>query len=135
MKVLIIEDNPADAYLEKMTLRSILQEEYDVRCTSGLEEAAQVLGDDWFDVILLDLGLPESVGVETVKQLRELDQTTAIVVLTGDDDEDVALRSLDMGAQDYLPKSDIAPAVLRRAMRHSVHRMKRQREAGGPAFA
>lgn len=127
MQVLIVEDNPADAYLQKMTLRSILQEEYDVRCTTGLEEAKLVLCERKFDVILLDLGLPESAGAPTVNLFRDIDQTTPIVVLTGDDDEEIALQTLEMGAQDFLPKAEITPNVLRRAIRHAVHRAKLRR--------
>lgn len=121
---LVVEDNPADAFLQKMALRNILPVEFDVRCTSMLSEACGLLRDGRFDVILLDLGLPDSCGLETLSRVRAADPVTAIVVLTGASDYDLAPQALDVGAQDFLLKSDVNSDTLHRTIQQAVHRKK-----------
>ena len=75
-----------------------------------------------FDVILLDLGLPDSQGLDTLRTVRGEHRQVAIVVLTGRDDEELALQALKEGAQDYLVKGELQPTTLHRAIRYAVER-------------
>ena len=75
-----------------------------------------------FDVILLDLGLPDSQGLDTLRTLRGKNPQVAVVVLTGKDDEELALQALKEGAQDYLVKGEIQGGTLQRAIRYAVER-------------
>ena len=87
-----------------------------------MAEAITKLEQETFDLLLLDLGLPESQGVETVERLRAISEDTPIVVLTDLADEVVALESLESGAQDYLCKSDLSTEALSRAIRYAMQR-------------
>jgi PAS domain S-box-containing protein len=122
LHALIVEDNPADAYLQKMALRNILPIKVDVRCTTMLSQACELLHDGGLDVVLLDLGLPDSCGLDTLARIREKDQHTPIVVLTGASDYELAPAALELGAQDFLLKSDISPDALHRVIIQAVHR-------------
>ena len=122
IRALIVEDNPADAYLEKRALRNILPVEFDVYCADRLEDALKLLGDVQFDVILLDLGLPESGGLDTLERVRSAEESVAIVVMTGSAEEATSLQALDRGAQDFLLKSEITPDTLHRTIRFAIHR-------------
>lgn len=75
-----------------------------------------------FDVILLDLGLPDSRGLDTLRTLRGRNPYVAIVVLTGKEDEELALEALKQGAQDYLVKNELRGRELHRAIRYAVER-------------
>lgn len=130
IRALIVEDNPADADLEKRALRNILPVEYDVYCADRLEDALRLLGDIRFDVVLLDLGLPESGGLDTLERVRAVADSVAIVVLTGAADEATSLEALDRGAQDFLLKSEVTSGTLHRAIRFAIHRKQAERSSG-----
>lgn len=120
--VLVIEDNPGDARL----LREMFNEQAshditftDVECMGDAERA---LVQGGIDVVLLDLGLPDAQGLEGIQRTRAVAPQVAIVVLTGQDDESLALQALQEGAQDYLVKGQIEPRGLLRALRYAVER-------------
>ena len=132
--VLLIEDNPADAGL----IRELL-DEYRLTCVDRLSEGLERLDAGGVDVVLLDLSLPDSQGVETFVRARDLAPGVPIVVLTGTDDGDLALEVLRKGAQDYLVKGRVDENTLVSALNHAVerHRMfvelerqKREIQAG-----
>jgi CheY-like chemotaxis protein len=123
--LLLVEDNPADADL----VQEYLQDQpgpydYEVYHETHLAEAVQRLGNVEVDIILLDLRLPDSAGFESVQKVRDAAGDTPIVVLTGTDDEDVALSCIHYGAQDYLCKSEIRAATLRRAIGYAITRLR-----------
>lgn len=125
LSVLLVEDDPGDAGLIKYTLK------YDqtgnhlawVESFSALEQffAEQQAKPD---VILLDLNLPDSTGIETVHACKRLSRSTPIVVLTGHDDTEFALQALEAGAQDYLAKGSLDADSLSRTMRYAISRAK-----------
>ena len=130
-KVLLIEDNPGDRRL----VVEYLRERYGNDC-AVLEAGTLAAGLDRLrsgepDVVLLDLGLPDSVGLATFFAVSNASPSTPIVILTGDDDEDTATQALHQGAEDYLAKRHADSVALIRAMRHAVHR----RRAAVPAPA
>jgi PAS domain S-box-containing protein len=122
MRILLVEDNPADAELVFELLSEYPQYSFSVRHELSLGSARTALDDEGTDLILLDLGLPDSQGMETVRELRVAAQGTPIVVLTGLDDEDVGIRALHEGAQDYLAKGRMNGPALIRSIRYAEER-------------
>ena len=78
--------------------------------------------DHEFDIILLDLGLPDSFGLETLKKLQVFKVVPPVVVMTGLDDEDTALAALREGAQDYLVKNRLTSEKIFRSIKYSIER-------------
>jgi len=120
--ILLVEDEPGDAELLRITLRSSRTCRFDVTHVMTLAEARLQLGKGRFDVIMLDLSLPDSTGLETVKAGREMAGKSPIIVLTGQSDFEFALSVLDAGASDYLLKEDIRIGELVRVIRYAIHR-------------
>jgi len=120
-RVLLIEDNPGDADLVRLRLvegRPHLQ----VECVGRLSEALEFLATETPSLVLLDLNLPDSRGADTFRKVREMAPDVPVVVLSGQDDEGMAVKALHQGVQDYLVKGDISSKQLERAMRYAVER-------------
>ena len=107
LKVLLVEDNPGDADLVQEYLSQARQAVFEVECVPRLASAISLLERDQFDIILLDLGLPDSSGLETLSRILEAAPRTATVVLTGLDDELTGMEAVRLGAQDYLSKGHL----------------------------
>ena len=126
--ILLIEDNPADAQLIRDLLagamrNSLSQIQFQLTQASRLEEGLKQIRRQIFDIILLDLSLPDSFGLGTFERVSSIATTTPIVLLTGIDDELLALDAVQQGAQDYLVKSDVtSSALLSRAIRYAIER-------------
>jgi len=122
MNVLLIEDNPGDARLIELMLREAggMQLQWVDRLREGLE----VLGTNAMDLVLLDLGLPDSHGLETLGAVRKANHETPVVVLTGNNDEEMALDALKAGAQDYLVKGNVNADALKRVIRYAIERKR-----------
>jgi signal transduction histidine kinase len=120
--VLVIEDNPGDARL----LREMLCEAHfpEVLYAGTMVEAERHLSERRFDIILLDLGLPDAYGLAAVRRARAAAPNIPLVVLTGMDDEELAAMSLREGAQDYLVKGQIESRGLLRALRYATERKR-----------
>lgn len=122
--LLLVEDNPADADLVQEFLERAGGEQFRILLASRVEQALQRLRENKVDVVLLDLRLPDGSGIETVKAvLSEADQTP-VIVLTGTDDEELAISCIDAGADDFLHKSEIQPNLLRRSIGYSITRRR-----------
>ena len=122
INVLLVEDNTADAYL----IRKFLSSEANISLThvERLDEAIESLQQTHFDAILLDLTLPDSQNVETVRGMHVADVELPIIVLTGLDDEEIAIAALREGAQDYLVKGEIQKSSLVRAIYYAIERQQ-----------
>lgn len=122
--VLLIEDDPSDARLIGLLLESAHTPwVFRLRHASTLADAVEHLRARDADVIVLDLGLADSTGLETVQRLTACGlPLPALVVLSGLDDEDVAVEALQAGAQDYLIKGHVDPRQLARAIRYAMGR-------------
>ena len=108
IRILQIDDDCDDAEIVQEALRGCHDADYRVTHVPSLSRASDALRCASFDVILLDLGLPESTGTQTLMRFMEgFDQTAPVIVLTGASNDDAALELLDLGAQDYLVKSDV----------------------------
>jgi PAS domain S-box-containing protein len=124
MRVLLIEDNEDDAYLVQETLSERQDPKCDLEWTDRLRRGLKRLADGHFDVVLLDLSLPDSQGIETFDKLQAQAHDVPLVVLTGLDDEAMAVQAVRKGAQDYLVKGRWAPDLLVRAIRYAVERKR-----------
>ena len=122
VNILLIEDNPTDAFL----LQSLVSEEvsgsFVFTVKQQLEDGIEAVSNSDFDIILLDLNLPDSQGLDTIKKMHGAESEVPIIVLTGLKDEDLALTAMKQGAQDYLCKTNITSAILVRAIRYSIER-------------
>jgi two-component system, cell cycle sensor histidine kinase and response regulator CckA len=127
MDVLLVEDNPVDARMITALLRA---PSATLRCrhVTRLAEALEHLKTDRLDVVLLDLNLDDSCGYETFYRVRQAAPKAAILVLSGSDDEELAIRTVREGAQDYLVKGSFDGRLLLRAIRYAIER-KRTEEA------
>ena len=119
--VLLIEDNPGDADLVRLRL---VETESDVRvnCVPRLSDALACLDVETPSLVLLDLNLPDSHGAETFRRIMQKAPNVPVVILSGQDDEALALKAVHMGVQDYLVKGDITSKQLERALRYAVER-------------
>lgn len=127
MKILIIEDNPADARLIHEML-SETQDKYEYKVTETLRSGLKTIDSEYFDVVLLDLGLPESQGLDTLKKFQAVSSRLPIIIMTSTDDEDMAIQAVKLGAQDYLVKGQVEAGILRRALVYAVERKKLEEE-------
>jgi PAS domain S-box-containing protein/diguanylate cyclase (GGDEF)-like protein len=130
IQVLLIEDNPGDARLIREALAAAHVAGFELEWVQRLGDGLAAIGARKPDVVLLDLSLPDSQGVETVVKIQQTSPAVPIVVLTGMDDQAVALEAVHRGAQDYLSKSQAQgdSSFLARAIRYAIER-KRVEEA------
>ena len=124
LTALLVEDNPADARLILELLRADHGNRVRVQAAETLEGAVQLVGAGGFDVAILDLNLPDSTGLDTLKAMQSACPSLPIVVLTGRDDEDFATTAVQQGAQDYLLKGRIEPDLLVRSMLYAIERKR-----------
>ncbi|MCA2654310.1 hybrid sensor histidine kinase/response regulator [Microcystis sp. M061S2] len=128
IKVLLIEDNLAEARLLKEILKGNEKKEFHLVNVSRLSEAISLLQQTNFDVILLDLTLPDSQGLESLAPLLITAPKLPIVVLTNTNDDNLALAALRQGAQDYLIKREVSLEILTRSLCYAIER-KQMEEA------
>lgn len=124
VRILAIEDSPTQFQRIRAMLEGDAGSSYELRISTSLESGLEELRAKPFDAILLDLTLPDSSGVETCARVSEEFADTPIVVLTGLDDEEMAISSLKRGAEDYLVKSQINSHLLVRAIRYAIERKR-----------
>jgi len=126
--LLLVEDNPADVRL----LREMFREQNSLRTeltqVETMREAEKHLAGGAVDIILLDLGLPDTQGLESIRRARAVAPHVPLVVLTALDDESMAAQALQAGVQDYLIKGQIDARGLLRALRYAVERKSMQEE-------
>ena len=124
VKVLLVEDNPGDAALVTQMLKRSTLVDAEITHAERVATARAALHKDPFDCVLLDLGLPDARGMEALKLVQSAASETAVLVLTGLDDEGVGVEALQEGAQDFLTKDKIDTEVLGRAILYSVERQR-----------
>jgi PAS domain S-box-containing protein len=128
VRVLVVEDNPADVELIKEYLPGMRPVRFQFESVPRLSEALARLKEKAFDLLLIDLGLPDSQGIDTFLNLQKAAPETAAIILTGNNDEEMAVMAVRNGAQDYLIKGEINGTVLLRVARYAIER-KRAEEA------
>ncbi|MBY0493206.1 MAG: response regulator [Cyanobacteria bacterium] len=121
IQVLLVEDNTAYSAFVNDALATA-EGDFHITTTDSLRHAVESLTSRTFSVVLLDLNLPDSDGLETLNRIQQAAAGMPIVVLSGVLDEDLAVAALQAGAQDYLLKPDIHPAVITRVIRYAIER-------------
>jgi signal transduction histidine kinase/CheY-like chemotaxis protein len=126
MKILLVEDSPSDAALLREALCESGGGSFDISLAESWAEADARLREASFEVVLLDLSLPDSSGRETIARARAGAPHLPIVVLTGLPDEAIALEALPKGVQDYLLKGQTDGRQIARAVRHAIQRKREE---------
>lgn len=124
--VLLIEDNPGDADLVRLRLVES-NPAVDVACVNRLADGLESLKREAPSLVLLDLNLPDSQGAETFRKILEKAPEVPVVILSGQDDQGLAIKALHQGVQDYLVKGGFSSGDLDRAMRYAVERQALRR--------
>ena len=124
IRVLLIEDNPSDAHLIQAILGEAAQEGFVIERAERLTDGIRRLTAAGIDSVLLDLSLPDSHGLETFSRLHAEAPGVPIIVLSGLEDETVAVSAVHQGAQDYLVKGHVDGHVLVRAIRYAIERKR-----------
>jgi two-component system, cell cycle sensor histidine kinase and response regulator CckA len=129
IRILLFEYCPADAdlvaeYLDHIDLN------FNISIVKRLADGIHLLDQNRFDVILLDLSLPDSRGIDSLRSVMKVASEAVIIVLTGADEEELSLEALQVGAQDYLYKDRLNEEILGRSIRYAIERfnLKRQLE-------
>jgi signal transduction histidine kinase len=133
VRVLVVEDNLADArYLEE----TLLESDAAFHCTHAedLRSARDLLANESFDIVLLDLSLPDGSGLDSVRAIRDCDPRTPCIVLTGTRDDRLALQAVQAGAHDFVEKGSEA-RLLRRSIRYAIERRRAEEDAVARAQA
>lgn len=127
IKIFIIEDNPGDLVL----IREMLREsglEFSLESSETLKEGLEIFKKLDYDILLLDLGLPDSEGMETFLKAQKELSDKAIIILTGFSDEEQGTMAVGKGAQDYLIKGQIDSTLLSKSIRYSLERKKTEKK-------
>jgi DNA-binding response OmpR family regulator len=119
--ILLIEDNESDSVFSMAYLRALPKESTFFLCNS-LQCAQSKLQDSRYDIVITDLGLPDSHGLGTVKRLMPLLHGTPLIVLTGDTNRTLGLDAIKMGAQDYLEKGRYDMELFHKTILFSLER-------------
>ncbi|MBP5971408.1 response regulator [Brasilonema sp. CT11] len=122
ISILLVEDNPSDAKLLQQTLWHLGKEKWRVVHLERLNDALKACSKNVFDLVLLDLSLPDSQGLNTLAKFSTTAPNIPTVVLTGFDDEDIALQAVANSVQDYLVKGQITPNLLEHVIRYAIER-------------
>lgn len=128
MRILLIEDNEDDVQLVKENLVGEKEADFDLECAARLSTGLRQLSEEEFNVVLLDLGLPDSQGLDTFDTMHAEDPKMPIIVLSGLSDEAIAVKAVQRGAQDYLVKGQLDGGLLRRSIRYAIERQRMQGE-------
>lgn len=123
-RILLVEDNPRDAKLVIELLKRAEIDTYTPERVGTLEEAKQQLVSQAFDAVLLDMELPDGLGLDFLPVLNETARETPVILFTGRNERELALRVIRAGAQDYLVKGRTNAEMLERTIRYSIERKK-----------
>lgn len=122
--VLLIEDNPADALLLREAVREDALSIFQFTIAESMNAGLEFLRNAEFDVVLLDLGLPDSQGLKSFETVHSAFPAKPVVVLSGSNDQRLALEAVQSGAQDYLVKGSTGWEIASRAMRYAIERKR-----------
>ncbi len=128
MTILLIEDNPADVEMIRELLSHQKGSSFDIICADRFSAAKPYFAEEGIDIILLDLGLPDSQGLDTLRRVRDHAGEVPIVVLTLLDNEETGLNALKEGAQDYLVKGQMNGPLIARSLRYAIERGRIEKE-------
>ena len=119
VRILLVEDDEGDAFI----IQTLLEEgerAYDITRVALMKEAFELVEAEDFDLVMLDLSLPDSTGLETFTQMERRAPNVPIVVMTGVTDEAIARKAVNLGAQDFLVQGSLSGASLNRAIGYAM---------------
>ncbi len=122
INVLLIEDNPGDAMLIEEYLSEMMDPSCNIEIKEKLSTGLHSLKNGEIDLILLDMTLPDSNGLDSLNEIKKINTKVPIVILTGLTDQEVSISALKNGAQDYLIKDEIDENILIRSIRFALER-------------
>ena len=125
-QLLLVEDNPGDVDLARERLSDVPDYAFELTCVGRLREAIEVLQQARIDAVLLDLSLPDSSGIETLRRIRSASEDVPIVVLSGQSNEEIRRQALREGAQDFIGKNEPPAVLLARIMPSALERHRAQ---------
>jgi signal transduction histidine kinase/CheY-like chemotaxis protein len=128
INVLLIEDNPDDAYLLRESLRDVGATEFKLTHVETLRDGLEQTAASDIDIVLLDLSLPDTVGLETLTRMLAKAPDIPVVVLTGLDDSILGTKAVQAGAQDYLVKRGFDGGLLARCLHYAIERHRLQQQ-------
>jgi PAS domain S-box-containing protein len=128
VEILLFEDNPGDAGLIEEMLEEFADFPYELKNTETLKEGLDYLKERPYDVILSDLGLPDSDGIDTFLEIHSRNSQIPIIILTAVNDEKTGIDAVKRGAQDYLVKGEVDGRLLKRSIQYSIERKKAEKE-------
>ncbi len=124
INILLIEDSDDDAFFLKRDLARALKVPYTLSRANDLAAGLEFLKSSEFNIVLLDLGLPDGSGLSTFNIVQKNAPDMPVIVLTGHDDDDLAVEAVQKGAQDYLVKGKVENGLLGRSIRYAIERQK-----------
>ncbi len=127
IQVLLIEDNPTDALLLREAVGEDALASFKFTIAENLKSGLEFLSQDHFDVVLLDLGLPDSQGLKSFELVNSAYPEKPVVVLSGTADQALALEAVQSGAQDYLVKGPTGWEIASRSMRYAIERKRMEK--------
>jgi two-component system, sensor histidine kinase and response regulator len=128
LRILIIEDDAIDRLQMERLLRKSTLSISDIHNAANMKAAHELISKETYDVVLLDLNLPDSCGLRTLNQVHDKAPSTAIIIATGEGDENLGLEAVSAGAQDYLVKGEFSSTALVRTVLYAIER--KEAEAG-----
>jgi len=120
-QVLLIEDDILDVNIFQRTLRDD-GDSFNLLVANTLAKGVKIIEEQAVDLVIVDPGLPDSNGAETIKQILVHSQNKPVIVLTGSDDEELPIQAIELGAHDYLIKDTIDKQSLKRSMRYALQK-------------
>lgn len=124
INVLLVEDNLGDARLVELTLNEVESNTVRLQHVTSLTPALNSLKTNPIDLILLDLSLPDGEGLDSIHKIQQINSSVPIIILTGLDDHEFAVKSVHSGAQDYLVKGQGDGYLMLRAIRYAIERKR-----------
>jgi len=134
VSILLVEDNAADARVTQDTLTESGRVHFQIERADRLSSALGRIARETFDLILLDLTLPDSWGLDTFVRIHDASPNTPVIVLTGLDDETLGIMAVQQGAQEYLVKGQASGPLLVRCVRYALQRHRMQEDLRGLAL-
>ncbi len=122
--LLLVEDKQVDSRLIQEELKEVTSVRFEVLHVERLAQAERAVAEAHLDVVLLDLSLPDGHGLSNIARLLQAAPAVPLVVLTGNDDERLAVQAVHQGAQDYLVKGQVTGPLLVRALRYAIERKR-----------
>ncbi len=132
--VLLVENDDFDAAITRELLEKCCRQPFSVQRCKLLSEACKELSRGEFVAVLTDMNLPDSSGLDTVREIHQANPETPVIVLTGTDDTNIAVAALGIGAQDYLPKTALDSRALERVIQYAVSRKKKENDLTTKAY-